>query len=443
MTHSLKPRQDQPSRTLRRTVSPQVTPGRANLTTAVVVNVVLLTMIAPLATDMYVPGFPAVGHDLGASATGVQLTLTTFFVGMALGQLAGGPVSDQRGRRGPLLGSLVVMLVASILCALSPTIAVMMAARFMQGFSGGWAMVIGRSIVIDLASQSRLVRALNVIQGVAGIAPIVGPLIGGLIMQYFDWRLSFWVLAIWAGVMVVTVAVSVPESLSVDRRHRGGLQQLCGAAGQVVRTRGFVGYLIVMAFSMGVTFAYVATSAFVLESMNGLSPMMYSIDFAANAVGLAIATLIAARLAGTLSTRTVILAGLGGTAAAGVLLLVGALWFGMPLPVALVGFFVLMTAQGLVGPNAGAMASGEVPDHPGTGSAVLGFLQWCTAGVVAPLAGLGGASTAVPMASIVIVLVSVSIVALFSLARPQRIDGPMGDAARDTAVDPVRTGGSR
>src|SRR3954454_5478811 len=213
MIDSTKSSGDQSPHTVRRTVSNEVATGRASLTTAVVVNVVLLTMIAPLATDMYVPGFPAVGHDLHASATGVQLTLTTFFVGMALGQLAGGPISDQRGRRRPLLASLIVMLVASMVCALSPTIAVMMLARLVQGFSGGWAMVIGRSIVIDLASQSRLVRALNVIQGVAGIAPIVGPLLGGLIMQYSDWRLSFWVLAMWSAIMLLTVAAFVPESL--------------------------------------------------------------------------------------------------------------------------------------------------------------------------------------------------------------------------------------
>jgi len=420
MTSSTKPSKEHLSRNASDPPGSEVNPRRAQLTTAVIVNVVLLTMIAPLATDMYVPGFPAVGHDLHASATGVQLTLTTFFVGMALGQLAGGPISDQRGRRRPLLAALAVMLLASTLCALSPSIAVMMLARFVQGFSGGWAMVIGRSIVSDLASQSRLVRALNVIQGAAGIAPIIGPLLGGLIMQSFGWRLSFWVLAMWAAIMIVTVMVFVPESLSADRRNRGGQHQLRSAAGDVLRTRRFVGYLIVMAFSMGVTFAYVATSAFVLQSMNGLSPMLYSVDFAANAVGLATATLIAARLADRVPTRTVILAGLGGTAAAGVLLLIGALWFGMPLLVALVGFFVLMTAQGLVGPNAGAMASGEVPEHPGTGSAVLGFLQWCTAGVVAPVGGLGGTSTAVPMALIIILLVSGSIAALLTVATPRQ-----------------------
>jgi DHA1 family bicyclomycin/chloramphenicol resistance-like MFS transporter len=384
----------------------------------VVANVVLLTMIAPLATDMYVPAFPIVGSDLDATATEVQLTLTTYFVGMALGQLVGGPVSDQRGRRRPLLSSLVVMMAASALCAFSPSISVMMVARLVQGFSGGWAMVIARSLVVDLASGPRLVKALNLVQGIAGIAPIVGPLLGALILQLSHWRMSFWLLAVWSATMLVTVALTVPESLPADRRHGGGLRSLRGAAGHVLRSRGFVGYLIVMALSMGVTFAYVATSAFVLQSMNGLSPVTYSVDFAGNAVGLTLATLAAARLAGKVSTRAVIAAGLAATAAAGMLLLVGAVWFDMPLWVAVVGFFVLMTAQGLVGPNAGALASGQVPDHPGTGSAVLGFLQWCTAGVIAPLAGLGGAQTAVPMALIVLVLVGVSFAALHLASVP-------------------------
>lgn len=413
MTISTDRRQDQPNRQAGvGTDDRDLTEGGARLTKVVVANVVLLTMIAPLATDMYVPAFPIVGTDLGASATEVQLTLTTYFVGMALGQLIGGPVSDQRGRRRPLLVSLVVMMAASALCAFSPTISVMMAARLVQGFSGGWAMVIARSLVVDLASGARLVKALNLVQGIAGIAPIVGPLLGALILQLSHWRVSFWLLAAWSAVMLLTVALTVPESLPPDRRHSGGLRQLRGATGHVLRSRGFVGYLVVMAFSMGVTFAYVATSAFVLQSMNGLSPVTYSVDFAANAVGLTLATLAAARLAGKVPTRAMIATGLAATAAAGVLLLLGALWFDMPLWVAVVGFFVLMSAQGLVGPNAGALASGEVPDHPGTGSSVLGFLQWCTAGVIAPVAGLGGAQTAVPMAVIVLILVAASFVAL-------------------------------
>jgi DHA1 family bicyclomycin/chloramphenicol resistance-like MFS transporter len=392
------------------------------LSATVLATIVLVTAIAPLATDMYVPAFPLVGRDLGASATQVQLTLTTFFVGMALGQLVGGPASDRVGRRVPLLVSLAVLAVASAVCAFSPTIAVMMLARLVQGFSGGWAMVIARSIVVDLTRGAELVRAMNMVAGVSGIAPIVGPLIGGVILQFSHWRVSFWVVAALAALMFVAVAAGVAETLPTDKRHGGGLSHITGTTAAVLRHRSFVGYLLVFGSSMGMIFAYVATSAFVLQSMNGLTPMVYSIDFAFNAVGLTVATLAAARLAKRVSTRKVVGAGLAASAAAGVALLVGAIWFDMPLPVALVGFFVLMTAQGLVGPNAGALASDAVPEHPGTGSALLGFLQWCMAGVIAPLAGLGGAETAVPMAAIVTVLAVASAAALRVLARPSNPD---------------------
>jgi DHA1 family bicyclomycin/chloramphenicol resistance-like MFS transporter len=388
------------------------------LSTTVLGTVVLITAIAPLATDMYVPAFPLVGRDLTATTTEVQLTLTTFFVGMALGQLIGGPASDRIGRRTPLLVSLAVLAAASAVCAFGPTIAVMMLARLVQGFSGGWAMVIARSIVVDLTRGAELVRAMNLVAGVSGIAPIVGPLLGGVILQFSHWRVSFWVVAALAALMFLAVAVGVGETLPAAKRHGGGLSHITGTAKEVLRQRSFVGYLLVFGSSMGMIFAYVATSAFVLQSMNGLSPMVYSVDFAFNAVGLTVATLAAARLADRVPTRKVVGVGLAASTAAGVVLLAGAIGFHMPLPVALGGFFILMTAQGLVGPNAGALASDAVPEHPGTGSALLGFLQWCMAGVIAPLAGLGGTETAVPMAAIVTVLAVASAVALRLLARP-------------------------
>src|SRR6476620_2404104 len=315
------------------------------MTKAVLATVILVGAIAPLATDMYVPAFPQVGDDLAGTATQVQLTLTTFFGGMALGQLIGGPVSDARGRRRPLLLSLIVLTVASLACAFSPSITVMMAARFVQGMSGGWAMVTARAVIIDLSRGPQLVRRLNLVAGVGGIAPIVGPLLGAVILQLTHWRVSFWVVAALGLVMVLAVFLAVPESLPPERRHGGGLRSFVADGRQVLGHRSYVGYLVVAGSAMGALFAYVATSAFVLQSMNGLSPIVYSIDFAANAAGLTTATLIAARLAGRIPTRVVIAVGLAATAAAGMLLLVGALWFDMPLGVAVVGFFVLMTAQ--------------------------------------------------------------------------------------------------
>jgi DHA1 family bicyclomycin/chloramphenicol resistance-like MFS transporter len=385
--------------------------GRAALPVSVLGAVVLITAIAPLATDMYVPAFPLVGRDLDASATQVQLTLTTFFVGMALGQLAGGPFSDRVGRRRPLLAGLAVLLAASVACAFSPSVAVMMGARLVQGFAGGWAMVVARSVVVDLTDGVRMVRAMNVVAAVAGVAPIVGPLLGALVLSVTHWRVSFWVVAALAALMVITVALVMPESLQAERRHGGGLGRLLGAAGEVLSSRAFSGHLVVFAVSMGITFAYVATSAYVLQSMNGLTPLQYAVDFAANAGGMTVAALVAARYADRVPARTFVKVGLVATGTAGLVLAAAAVWFSMPLVAALVGFFVLMTAQGLVGPNAGALASAAVPDHPGTGSALLGFLQWVMAGTIAPLAGLGGAHTAVPMAAIVLVLVAASAIA--------------------------------
>lgn len=403
----------------RRGAPPTTAPaGPARVAAALVATVVALTAIAPLATDMYVPAFPAVARDLAASATQVQLTLTTFFVGMALGQLVGGPVSDQRGRRRPLLAAVVVMAGASVVCALAPGIAVMMVARFVQGFAGGWAMVIGRAVIVDLARGAQLVRVLNVIAAVGGVAPIAGPLLGAVILQLSHWRVSFWTIAGFGVAMTVAVLLVVPETLPPEKRHGGGLRTFLTDGRAVLRNRRYVGYVLVAGSSMGAIFAYVSTSAFVLQSMNGLSPIVYSVDFAANAGGMTVAALVAARLAGRVGTRRVIAVGQVPALLAGIAMLVGAVWFDTPLVLAVLAFFVLMTTAGLIGPNGGALAAAEVPDHPGTGSAVLGFVQWLAAGTIAPIAGLGGEHTAVPMAVLMIACVTLSMVGL-RLARPR------------------------
>jgi DHA1 family bicyclomycin/chloramphenicol resistance-like MFS transporter len=410
--------------------------GPARLTTGLVATVIFLTAIAPLATDMYVPAFPRVAGDLSAGATQVQLTLTTFFVGMALGQLIGGPVSDQHGRRRLLIASIVLMSAASIVCAVAPSIGVLMTARFVQGFSGGWAMVIGRAVIVDLAVGARLVRVLNVIAGVGGIAPIAGPLLGAVILQLSHWRMSFWVVAALGAAMTVAVLVMVPESLPAERRNAGGLRAFAVAGRQVVTNRRYVGYLLVSGSAMGALFAYVATSAFVLQSMNGLSPIAYSVDFAANAGGMTVAALVAARLAGRVATRAVILTGQVAALAAGAAMLAGALWWSTPLLLAIVCFLVLMSAQGLIGPNGGALASASVPEHPGTGSAVLGFVQWIAAGTIAPIAGLGGEHTAVPMALLVVAGAALSMLGLLAAVTAER--RPAANAERRPTVNDER-----
>jgi DHA1 family bicyclomycin/chloramphenicol resistance-like MFS transporter len=286
-----------------------------------------------------------------------------------------------------------------------------------QGFAGGWAMVIGRAVIVDLAHGIQLVRVLNVVQAVGGVAPIVAPLLGGLILQVGDWRAPFWVITAIVVGMIVAAYVAVPESLPPSRRHAGGLRTFGDDARAVLGNRQYLGYVLVSASIMIALFAYVATSAFILESMNGLSPLAYSAAFAANAVGMTVTALLAARLAGRVATRRVILVGQVVALAAGLTMLTGALWLGTPLLLTIVSFFALMAGIGLIWGNAAALAAGAVPGHPGTGSAVLGMLQWGTAGLAAPLAGLGGTGTAVPMATMMTAGAAASILGLLVARR--------------------------
>jgi DHA1 family bicyclomycin/chloramphenicol resistance-like MFS transporter len=385
---------------------------RQRLGAPLIATVIFVTAIAPLATDMYVPAFPRVAGELHASVTEVQLTLTTFFVGMALGQLAGGPISDQRGRRNLLIAGTALITLASLGCALAPTVQAMAGARLLQGIGGGWAMVISRAVIVDLASGSQLVRVLNVVAGVGGLAPVVGPLLGGLLLQVSDWRASFWVLVVAGVVMTVCAAVLVPETLPRDRRHGGGFRTFARAAAAVVGNRRYMGYVLIATATLSVVFAYVSTSAFILEQVNGLTPIQYALDFAGNAAMASVASLLAARLAGRIPTRRVVLIGMlvGLAGAAGLLL--GGLLLEAPLVLVLVCFLALMVDHGLATPNAGALASAEVREHPGTGSAVLGLFQWLAAGVTAPIAGLLGTDITVAAGLLAVVGVLLSMVGL-------------------------------
>ena len=387
-------------------------PSTVAVPSTLVATVIFLTAVAPLATDMYVPAFPRVSAEFGTTASAVQLTLTTFFAGMGLGQLVGGPFSDQRGRRMPLVAGTLLMTVASIACAVAPDAGILMLARFLQGFGGGWAMVIGRAVIVDLAHGSQLLRVLNLVMGIGGVAPIISPLLGAVILQLTGWRMTFWALAALGILMTLCALFVVPESLPPEKRHAGGLREFGRASRAVLSNRRFVGYVVVASSAFIALFAYVA----ILQNMNGLSPVAYSVVFAANAGGMTIAALVSARLAGRVPTRRVILIGQIIALAAGVAMLAGALWWATPLPVAMGSFFALMVAQGLINTNGGALASAEVPEHPGTSSAVLGLVQWTTAGIVAPIAGLGGEHTAVPMAVLMVGGVLLSLFGFLVLA---------------------------
>lgn len=357
----------------------------------------LLTAVAPLATDMYLPAFPRMAEDLHTSAAGIQLTLTAFLVGLGVGQLFIGPLSDATGRRRPLLIGSLVCLAAGIVCAVAPNVAVLAGARFVQGLGGAAGIVLARAIISDTARGALAAKLLGIVMVISVIAPVVAPLTGGAVVTAGGWRAVFWVLSGLTVLMFAGAAVFARESLPESARTRGGFAATVRGARVVLANRNYVGYLLTFCFAFAAMFAYISASPFVIQDVMGLSAGVYSMLFGLNALFIVITSAAAAALAGRVSYRIMIAAGLIVAAIATIGLLASVL-AGTPTVPTLVCFAFFQGSLGLVFSNATALALAETGAHAGTGSAFLGFLQFALAAAVSPLVGLWGEDTARPMA---------------------------------------------
>lgn len=374
------------------TSSVDAPPTGSRLTGGLLVVLALLSAIAPLATDLYLPAFPQMTADLGASATAVQLSLTGFLLGSAVGQLAFGPLSDRFGRRGPLILGSVLCVAASAVTVLAPTIEVLTVGRVAQGFAGAAGMVIGRAVISDLVKGPAAAKAFSLMMIIGGVAPVVAPVAGGLIADALGWRGILAVVLALAVVMLVGVLVAVPESLPRERRSagdaRGGLRAL--------RSRRYLGYTGAFAFGFTVLMAYISASPFVYQSMMGVDEALYGLLFAVNAVAIAVGSAASAKLVPTVGPQRLLGIGLAGVLVGSLAVLglalapVSAWWLVAP-------FFVTALSVGFVLGNATGLALGAVSGAAGSASAVLGALQFGLAAVASPLVSLAGESTAVPL----------------------------------------------
>jgi DHA1 family bicyclomycin/chloramphenicol resistance-like MFS transporter len=391
-----------------------------------------LSTFGPLSMDMYLPGLPAMARDLSAPAWAAQLTITTSMLGLAGGQLVAGPISDTLGRRRPLLAGLAAYMAASVLCALAPNVWMLLVLRLVQGCAGAAGIVIARAVVRDLHTGVEAARFFAMLMLVAGLAPILAPLVGGQLLHVTDWRGIFVVLAAIGAALLLAAWWLLAETVSERDRHGGGLVATIHVFGGLVRDRPFMGYVL----SAGLTFAamatYISGSPFVLQDIHGVSPQLFSLLFAINAGGIMLASQFSRKLVGRHGPRRLLDAGVAIGAAGGVGVLVSVV-AGLGLAGLLPCLFVMVSSIGLVLPNSAALALADHPRTAGSASALLGLAQFAIGALAAPLAGVGGSHTALPMAIVMAVLPLAGLACLFGLAGPT---GPRARSRRRTARAP-------
>lgn len=378
-----------------------------------------LSAFGPLSMDMYLPGLPSMARDLSAPAWAAQLTITASMLGLAGGQLIAGPISDALGRRRPLLAGLAAYMATSLLCAMAANIWLLLGFRVVQGAAGAAGIVIARAIVRDLHTGVAAARFFALLMLVNGLAPILAPLVGGELLHVTDWRGIFVVLAAIGAVLLVAAWALLAETLAPQARHRGGLPATVRVFGGLVRDREFMGYALAMGLAFGAMAAYIAGSPFVLQDIYGASPQLFSVLFALNAGGIIAASQVSRALVDRLGPRTLLNAGATMSALGGLGVLTSVV-FDVGLVMLLPSFFVVVASIGLVFPNATALALADHPGTAGSASALLGLSQFATGALAAPLAGVGGSHTALPMGIVMATLSSAGLACLFGLAGRRR-----------------------
>ncbi|MCW2542095.1 MAG: Bcr/CflA family drug resistance efflux transporter [Frankiales bacterium] len=409
------------------TVKPERIPARMLLIVG------SLSAFGPLCIDMYLPALPDIGDDLHTSASAVQVSLTACLVGLAVGQMIVGPLSDRWGRRRPLFFGLAAFVIASLCCALSPNIMTLIGLRFVQGFGGAAGIVVSRAIVRDQYSGTAAARFFSMLMLVTGAGPILAPQIGAGVLQLGSWRFLFLALAVAGSVLIAIAAVRLPETLPVEERSAGGVAATLRAMRVVATDRNFLVNALACSLAFGAIFAYVAGSSFALENVYGLSPQMFSLAFALNAVGMISASQVNGYLVARIGSARLLTYGLIGLSSAGAVLLVFVSTNHFGLAGIISCMFVLLTSLGFIGPNATALALNDFPDSAGSASALLGMVQFGTGAAVAPLVGLGGTHDVLPMA-IVMAACSGSAISVRLLFKPKNEPAKLKDCNIVTAT---------
>jgi len=382
-------------------------------------------MAGALSTDLYLPAFPDLQADFGATAAAVQLTLTAYLAGSALGQFAIGTVSDALGRRRTLLTAFSLFALAGFAAAAAPSLEWVVALRLVQGLCGSAGAALGRAIVADLATGERAARGISVLIATMGLGPVLGSPLGALLTTWGGWRAALLGLALVAVAMLVVAAVALPETLPPERRHPARLGPLVANLRRLIRDRAFVCLCLAFALGYAALILYIGSSSFVVQNVFGASPLTYSLVFAAGSVSFVAGAWINAMLVRRLGTRgTLRAAQVAAAGSAGALLVLastGALGLAAWVPLTC----VFTASCAAIMSDASALTLGRAAFAPGSGSAALGLFQFTLGALASPFGGLWGDDTAVPVAA------GMTGAAVLSLVAARLADAARGGAQPD------------
>jgi DHA1 family bicyclomycin/chloramphenicol resistance-like MFS transporter len=369
-------------------------------TFALTMLLAMLTALGPLSTDMFLPSLPDIAHVLMAPTARVQLTVSSYLIGFAAGQMIYGPLSDRYGRRPALLAALALYLASTLGCAAAQSVDPLIAARFLQGIGGSGSIVLARAIVRDLYSGVRAARELSLLGSISAFAPIVAPMIGGVLQTAFGWRASFAVMAAAAIVAALVAARLLPETLRRQAGAAMSVRSMIAGYGTVVRHPEFLVYLGILTASYAGLFAWVSGASVVLQGVYGLSAVAFGFTFSLGAAGYMVGATIAARLVVRLGlNRTmglgVVVIALGGFA------LVAVVAAGVPGIWLVAAMAIYLAGLGLAMPQAMAAALTPFPDRAGTAASLMGLVQQTVAAIVAAVVGNYLGRSAWPVAGVV------------------------------------------
>ena len=380
------------------------------------VTLTLVITLTPYSVDAFLPALPAAQEALGTGTSTMQLTLSLFLLGVAFGQLVFGPMSDRLGRRVPLIVGTAICAVAAGVCALAPTIEVLLAARFAQGVAGAAGMVVSKAIIRDRTGGAVTVRVLSLTTVGSGALNIAAPVLGGVLLQALGWRAPLWFIAGAAILTLLIIIVVVPETHSLALRDDPTRWLGIASVVRHLGNRPFLRFVLIQAGSYGTLIAYVAASPFVYQNVLGFSGAEFGVLFAINAACAVLMNLVANQFLRGLGSRRLVAMGLIGSLAGTAATLVAAS-VGAPASTIAICITASMATIGLNGPNLVGLALDQVARSVGAAAATIGFVQFCAGALISPIVGVGGAHTLVPMAIVMATLAAASLIVLASVSR--------------------------